>query len=102
MVTDPAPDESRETEHQRHRAEMAETRPAWYSWLVFVVIAVTASGASVMVSKHDRRESEQAWCDVVVVLNDGFVNPEPSAPPLNARGKKLAAGIAKVSRDYDC
>lgn len=80
----------------------AAARPAWYVYLVVMLTAVMAAGASILSSKHDQRESEQVWCDVVTVLDDAYTNPDPGSPPLTARGERLAKGIAAVGRKYDC
>lgn len=97
MTTEPAGEKE-----QRQRAEVAEARPGWRLWMVFVITAVTGAGGSIGVSRYNQHQSEQAWCDVVTVLNEAYTDPDPGSPPLTTRGERLARGIAKVARKYHC
>jgi len=87
------------TGEQQHRAEVAEARPGWYWWAVMVVTSVLGPSIAIGVARHNQRQSEQAWCEVIRVLDEPL---DPKAPPPSARGQRILAGIAHVRDRYDC
>lgn len=90
--------------------------PAWYSWVVVVIVPVMVSMAVLVISlrvnqrsierersarlasEQARAASEQALCQVFVVLDDAYAQAAPSTPA----GKKLAAAVANVRVTNHC
>jgi hypothetical protein len=77
--------------------------PAWYLWLVLIVTAVAGPVIAIRISSANQRQSEQAWCGLLSVLNEGYTEPAPAGtPPLTARGKKIAVALAEIQNTYRC
>jgi len=77
--------------------------PAWYLWLVLIVTAVVGPVVAIRISAANQRQSEQAWCGLFSVLNEGYTEPPPAgSPPLTARGKKIAVALAEIRTTYRC
>jgi hypothetical protein len=87
-------------EVSERRAEVAAARPGWYWWAVMAVTAVAGPSIAIGISRHNQRQSEQVWCDVITVMDDAY--RDPAAPPTSEVGRKIAAGIARVRAAYHC
>ena len=83
-----------------HRAEVAAARPGWYWWAVMAVTAVAGPSIAIGISRHNQRQSEQAWCEVITVLDEAYRNP--ASPPATEIGRRVAAGVARVRAAYHC
>lgn len=86
----------------------AHRLPAWYSWVVVVMLPIMASVGVLIISlrvnqqsiereRAARQASEQALCQVFVVLDDAYSRAAPTTPA----GKQLAAAVASV-RAVNC
>jgi hypothetical protein len=84
-------------------------RPSWYSWVVVVVVPLMASIAVLVISlrineqsiereRDARRASEEAFCGIVVLLDDSYRRSPPSTPA----GKDLARAIGDARAGYRC
>lgn len=91
----------------------ADTGRRRYLWVVLTFTIVAAQASGIYVSRRNldaseqklrdaQHQSEQAWCGVITVIDDGYRNPVPGAPPLTPRGRKIAEGIAEIRLKYRC
>jgi hypothetical protein len=81
-------------------------RPGWYSWLVVVLVPIMASVAVLVVSlrvnqrsiereRVARIASEQAFCAIIVLIDDSYRQQKP--PPGTATARlALAISNARV------
>lgn len=87
----------------------AHRLPTWYSWVVVVLVPVMASVGVLVVSlrvnqrsiereRAARQATEQAFCQIIIVLDDAYAR---AAPP-TAAGKQLAAAIAGARQANHC
>ena len=74
--------------------------PGWYAWAVMALTSVLGPGIAIGISRYNQRQSEQAWCEVVTVLDDAYRSP--GATPQSETGRRVAAGIARVRQAYHC
>jgi hypothetical protein len=63
-----------------------------------VVTAVAGPSLAIWVSSQNQRRSEQAWCQVISVLDDAYRVTPPTTPV----GRQVAAGIAGLRQAYRC
>lgn len=88
-------------------------RPGWYSWLVVVLVPIMASIAVLVITlkvnertvresvareTEARRASEQAFCGIVVLLDDSYRR----TPPVTPAGRELALAISRARSTYEC
>lgn len=88
-------------------------RPSWYSWIVVVMVPIMASIAVLVISlrinerttqesiqreREARRASEQAFCGIIVLLDDSYRR----SPPVTQTGRELAGAIARARSGYGC
>jgi hypothetical protein len=84
-------------------------RPSWYSWVVVVLAPIIAATAMLIVSlkinaqsiareREARQASEQAFCGIVVLLDDAWTR----TPPTTQSGRELAVAVDRARHDYRC
>jgi hypothetical protein len=84
-------------------------RPSWYSWVVVVMVPILASIAVLVISlrineqsiareTEARRQSEQAFCGIIIVLDDA----NRKGSPTTEYGRELARRITAARAAYRC
>lgn len=71
------------------------------NWWERVTVYGSALGfaiAALIISLSAIRASEQKWCGIVTLMDDTY-NAEP---PPSVTGKRMAAGMAGLRRDFHC
>lgn len=80
-----------------------------YQGLVVLIVAVSLAAASLAISlranqrseereRQARHASEQAWCSIIITMDDRY----QQTPPTTAAGRNMAAGIANLRSTLRC
>lgn len=80
-----------------------------YQGLVVLIAAFSLAAAALALSlqanrrseareQQARRASEQAWCSIIVTMDDRY----RQTPPTTAAGRNMAAGIANLRTTLRC
>lgn len=78
---------------------MTERQRLLYTMLVVFISMLILTGVNFLLL----RASERKWCDLFVLLDDGYNAPvQPGQPPLNERGKRIAAAIHERRTTLSC
>jgi hypothetical protein len=88
-------------------------RPGWYSWLIVVLTPILAATGVLIISlkvnertiedsiareRAARQQTEQAFCGIIVLLDDSYSRSAPVTPA----GKELAVAVRRARVDYRC
>ena len=66
--------------------------------LMFFVSMMLIVGISLQFSYYIDKRSNQRWCDIVTLFNETY----KQSPPPTETGKKIAAAMLVLGRDFDC
>jgi hypothetical protein len=73
-------------------------RKILYGLIVSYVSALAIAGMSIQYSNYVNTESNQRWCDLLVLLDDTY----SATPSQNETRKRVAAEIHRLRIDFEC
>lgn len=70
----------------------------WYAVLISFIACVAVAIGSVVYSAQVQRQSDQRWCALLVQLTDA----QRSQPPPSESGRRFAAELERLRREFHC
>jgi hypothetical protein len=70
----------------------------WYALLISFVACIAVAVGSVAYSSIVQRRNDQRWCALLVQLTDA----QRATPPPTASGRKFAAELENLRREFHC
>jgi hypothetical protein len=70
----------------------------WYALLVSFVACLATAIGSVYYTSHVQHQNDRRWCSLLVDIGDS----QRAVPPKTESGKRFAAEIERLRREFGC